>query len=73
VLAALAEQARRAATRRYGIGAERTLHELLTAPLPDEAWLRAIGAFGAAHRGGAGDDVSNAPSHEITALLVFAA
>jgi hypothetical protein len=44
-LAPLAERARRAITLPFGIGAERVLHQLATAPLPDEAWLRALGTF----------------------------
>lgn len=44
-LAPLADRARRAVTLPFGLGAERVLHGLATAPLPDEAWLRALGTF----------------------------
>lgn len=44
-LAPLAARARRAITLPFGIGAERVLDDLATAPLPDEAWLRALSTF----------------------------
>lgn len=44
-LAPLAARARRAITLPFGIGAERVLHDLAIATLPDEAWLRALGTF----------------------------
>ena len=44
-IAPLAERARRAITLPFGIGAERVLHDLAAAPLPDEARLRALGTF----------------------------
>ncbi|HKV52872.1 MAG TPA: DEAD/DEAH box helicase [Gemmatimonadaceae bacterium] len=53
-LAPLAARARRAITLPFGIGAERVLHDLATATLPDEAWLRALGTFAdVQERGGA--------------------
>ena len=48
-IAGLAATARRTATARYGAGAERVLDQLATADMPDEAWLRAISAFGQLH------------------------
>ena len=42
--------ARRVVSAPYALGAERVLDELANAPLPDEAWLRALAAFGAMHR-----------------------
>ena len=57
-VAPLAAEARRVVTAPYGVGAERILAELAGAPLPDEAWLRAVRAFGEAQglkgAGGAG-------------------
>ncbi len=53
-VAPLAADARRIVTAPYGVGAERILAELAGAPLPDEAWLRAVRAFGEANCGGAG-------------------
>jgi hypothetical protein len=41
--------ARRVVTAPYALGAERVLDELASAPLPDEAWLRALASFGAMH------------------------
>ncbi|MDQ2929925.1 MAG: hypothetical protein M3Y05_03765, partial [Gemmatimonadota bacterium] len=48
-LAPLAMAARRIVSSPYALGAERVLDELASAPLPDEAWLRAIASFGAMH------------------------
>lgn len=48
-LADLSVLARRALTRPVSVGAERVLAELADAPLPIEAWLRAVAAFGDAH------------------------
>ena len=52
-VAPLAAEARRVVTAPYGVGAERILAELAGAPLPDEAWLRAVRAFGEANGVGA--------------------
>jgi hypothetical protein len=49
VFGPLAADARRAALLPLGEGAERILAELADAPLADEAWLRAVAAFGAVH------------------------
>jgi hypothetical protein len=70
-LALLAEQARSAVTAPYGVGAERALRELISASLPDEAWLRAIGAFGASHGGSARNHRGDASPREIIAILIF--
>jgi superfamily II DNA or RNA helicase len=48
-LSAVIGAARRAATVTMTAGAERVLDELASAPLPDEAWLRAVGQFGEIH------------------------
>lgn len=48
-LAGLSALARRALTRPVSAGAERVLAELADAPLPIEAWLRAVAAFGDLH------------------------
>ena len=48
-LADLSALARRALTRPVSAGAERVLAELADAPLPIDAWLRAVAAFGDAH------------------------
>jgi superfamily II DNA or RNA helicase len=48
-IVALAAAARHTVTARYGAGAEHVLDALAAAAMPDEAWLRAIGAFGAIH------------------------
>ena len=48
-LAPLAASARRAVSAPYGLGAERVLDSLAAAQLPDEAWLRALGAFAELH------------------------
>jgi len=49
LLAPLSMVARRVVTAPYALGAERVLDELASAPLPDEAWLRALASFGAMH------------------------
>jgi superfamily II DNA or RNA helicase len=49
LLAPLTMVARRVVTAPYAVGAERVLDELASAPLPDEAWLRALASFGAMH------------------------
>src|SRR6185437_9589160 len=56
LIAPLAMAARRVVTAPYALGAERVLDELASAPLPDEAWLRALAQFGAMH--GAEDHAS---------------
>ncbi|MDQ3698156.1 MAG: DEAD/DEAH box helicase, partial [Gemmatimonadota bacterium] len=50
LLSALAAEARLVAATTYGVGAERVLAELAVAAMPDEAWLRAVNAFGEVHR-----------------------
>lgn len=48
-VAPLAARARRVATGIIGIGGELVLGQLAAAPLPDEAWLRAVAAFADVH------------------------
>jgi hypothetical protein len=73
VLAPLAEEARSAVIAPYGVGAERALQELISAPLRDEAWLHAIVAFGASHRGAVRSDDGGASPHEVIAILILGA
>jgi superfamily II DNA or RNA helicase len=68
-ISALAATARHTATARYGVGAEHVLQELAAADLPDEAWLRAIGAFGEIHARPHERESSAASSPTITAIL----
>ena len=76
-VAPLAAEARRIVTAPYGVGAERILAELAGAPLPDEAWLRAVRAFGEANcRGakgakGAGGAQGAETTWTIEALIAF--
>ncbi|MDQ2768192.1 MAG: DEAD/DEAH box helicase [Gemmatimonadota bacterium] len=58
LIAPLAMVARRVVSAPYALGAERVLDELASAPLPDEAWLRALASFGDMHgaREGERDD-----------------
>jgi hypothetical protein len=49
MVSSLAAEARSAALMPLGEGGERILAELADAPLADQAWLRAIAAFGEAH------------------------
>lgn len=49
-LAALATAARRAVAAPFGIGAEHVLQDLVAAQGEPESWLRAVIAFGEAHR-----------------------
>jgi hypothetical protein len=64
-LSAMLGAARRAATIAMPVGAERVLDQLARAPLADEAWLRAVGEFGAIHGRASGH------ADEVLALLVF--
>jgi superfamily II DNA or RNA helicase len=59
---------RAAAAAPLSAGAERALHELAEADLPDDAWLHAINAFAAAHA-----KPPPAASAEILALLLLRA
>jgi superfamily II DNA or RNA helicase len=76
VVSPLVAEARRAALLPLGEGAERVLAELADAPLADQAWLRAIAAFGEVHaRPGArpaDGDSRNAPGLVALLLLVRA-
>jgi len=67
-LAALAAGARRAVTVPCGAGAESVLGEIARAPMPDEAWLRALAAFGDAH--GARQRSAGDPAPCLVALIV---
>jgi hypothetical protein len=67
-LSAALGAARRTATVTMPAGAERVLNELATAPLSDEAWLRAVGEFGEIH----GRSAAGQPD-EILALLLLVA
>ena len=70
-IAPLAMEARRAAIASYGIGAQRVLVELAAAPMDDEAWLRAVAAFGSANAKQAGSDGRRTISpRRITVILV---
>lgn len=70
LLAPLANAARAAAVAPLGEGAERILDMLVSAELPDEAWLRSIAAFGELNtRPTAGLASSSQPS--IVAMIVF--
>jgi superfamily II DNA or RNA helicase len=73
VVAPLAAEARRIITAPYGVGAERILAELAGAPLPDEAWLRALRAFGEANcrTEGAKGAKSAKSAANLEALIVF--
>jgi superfamily II DNA or RNA helicase len=66
----LAARARQAITTRFGIGGERALGELAVASMPDDAWLRAVSAFGEAHRPSATDAVPDSMTG-LRALLLL--
>lgn len=68
---ALAAGARRAALLPGGAGAERVLDELARAPLPDDAWLRAVGAYGDAQPPIAPEATGPVPAPRLLALLVL--
>lgn len=71
VVAPLASEARRIITAPYGVGAERILAELAGAPLADEAWLRAVRAFGEANCRRSGVIPDQADAGRVEALIVF--
>jgi hypothetical protein len=73
VLAPLAVAARRAAAADCGAGGEHVLGELAAAEaMPDEAWLRAVAAFGTAHaRKTSGPPRDPAASPRVLALLLI--
>jgi len=71
LVAPLAAEARRIVTAPYGVGAERILAELAGAPLPDEAWLRAVRAFGDANCKGAKGAEGTEGAASIEAIIVF--
>jgi hypothetical protein len=74
VVTPLAVNARRAVLMPLGAGAERILGELADAPLADQAWLRAVGAFGEAHGRPARQPQSDgALDRGLSALLLLAA
>jgi hypothetical protein len=70
-LAPLVARARAVATSPCGLGAERILAELAASPMPDEAWLRALAAFGELHARRGGSDVMERVC--LRALLVLVA
>ena len=72
-LAPLASEARLAAAIPLGSGGERVLRELAGASLSDEAWLRAVAAFGSTHRRDAGRPgvASAARGARIVVLIVL--
>jgi hypothetical protein len=72
-LVALAATARHAVTARYGVGAEHVLDTLAAADMPDEAWLRAISAFGAIHDRVPGPGTQGDADHGPAALLLLVA
>ena len=67
---ALASHARRAALAGGGTGTERVLAELARAPLADDAWLRAVGAFGEA-RAAAPEPPSGVEPARLRALILL--
>jgi hypothetical protein len=69
ILAPLAVRARRAVTAPYGIGAERTLEELVSAEMADDAWLRALEEFGTKYT--AGPSAADAGEPALIALLIL--
>ena len=71
-IAPLALEARRAATASYGIGAQRVLVELADAPMDDEAWLRAVAAFGSANARSAAPNGATASAPRLAILLIGA-
>jgi hypothetical protein len=70
-LLALAARARWAAVARCGAGSEWVLGELAASSLPDEAWLRAIGAWASAQVAAVRRDGANNGGLQLTAILVL--
>ena len=70
-LAPLMRAARSAASTALSSGAERVLRELVDAPLPDEAWLHAVGEFAALHARPGGLVHNDGPDDAILALLLL--
>ena len=69
-LAPLTVGARRAALAPFGSGGEWVLEELARADLPDDAWLRAVRAFGESATAGR-DDASADEKLEVVAILLL--
>jgi hypothetical protein len=69
----LVSRARLTVGARYGAGAEHVLGELASADMSDEAWLRAIGTFGAIHTGEDTPLAGRSGCPRIRALLLLVA
>ncbi len=70
-MAPLSARAKQVVAAPYGVGAERALSKLMTTSLSDEAWLRAVCAFGDDHA--PKDSVARAgDSIELVAILILA-
>jgi superfamily II DNA or RNA helicase len=72
LLSPLCASARRTVTTPFGLGAERILETLASAPLADEAWLRALGEFGAIHAGASRPPREDAGGPDILAMILIA-
>jgi superfamily II DNA or RNA helicase len=72
-ISALAAVARQTVTAHYGVGAEQVLEQLAAADMPDEAWLRAVGTFGAIHDLGLPSQGRRDGDPWVTALLLLVA
>lgn len=70
LLAPLAARARLAVSAPYGSGAERILGDLVSSNLEDEAWLRALSAFGDIHARPTGASPPQARSAPLAILLL---
>ncbi|MDQ3997014.1 MAG: hypothetical protein M3303_08340, partial [Gemmatimonadota bacterium] len=71
IVSPLVGDARRAALMPLGDGAERVLSELAEAPLGDQAWLRAVAAFGEVHRRDQGEPRHDSVATRLIALLLL--
>jgi hypothetical protein len=71
--ASLAAEARRIAGSAIGTGGELILGQLVAAPMPDDAWLRAIAAFAGAHRHCAVDSRADGGHRTVALIMAVAA
>ncbi|HUF29628.1 MAG TPA: DEAD/DEAH box helicase [Gemmatimonadaceae bacterium] len=72
-IAAVAARARQVANTTIGAAGEVVLGELAAAPMPDDAWLRAVAAFAEARRGDSRTPATTGLESRVLAMIVMLA